>query len=114
MAAITVTANVADATALGGDWQRSITLTSTTTAVEIKLDKRVEWLDWQADTAGLKVSIDGTAGVAIGAEAFVYGADQVARRRAPSTTRPYRSLFVQATTNPTVLRLTAYDHKAGL
>ena len=78
MAQITVTTYVADASALGADWQRYVTLTDTSKAVEVKLDGAVGVVYVQSSTNDLLVNVEGTAGVALDGAAFVYDADQVA------------------------------------
>lgn len=111
MAALTVTTYVADASALGADWQRYVTLTDTSKAVEVKLDGAVGVVYVQSSTNDLLVNVEGTAGVALDGAAFVYDADQVAEvaivatRAAPAA--PYGRLYLQPGTNPTTVRLRA-------
>jgi hypothetical protein len=111
MAQLTVATYVADATALGANWQRYITLTDTTKAVEIKLDGAVGVVYLQSSTNDLLVNVEGTAGVALDGAAFVYDADQVAEVKAVPTRAapgaPYGRIYVQPGTNPTTLRVRA-------
>lgn len=111
MAQLTVTAYVADASALGADWQRYVTLTDTTKAVEIKLAGAVGVVYVQSSTNDLLVNVEGAAGVALDGAAFVYDADQVGEvkivptRAAP--TAPAGRLYLQPGSNPTTVRLRA-------
>lgn len=117
MAQLTITAYVADATALGADWQRYVTLTDTTKAVEIKLDGAVGVVYLQASTNDLLVNVEGTAGVALDGAAFVYDADQVAEVKITATrsspSAPAARLYVQPGSNPTTLRVRAQRTTAG-
>lgn len=114
MAEITVTNNVADAASLGGEWQRFITITNTSTATELKLSRDVGFVDVQPDQNDLMVAVDGAAGVALDSAAFLLDADDILEvqpihppRSVNTPVRQAGSIFFQATNNPTVVRLRA-------
>lgn len=110
MSELTVTAYVADATALGGAFERFVTLTDTTKAVEVKLHGTVGVVYVQSTTDNLLVAKTGTAGVALDGAAKSYDASEVAQvgitpTRAPPLA-PSGRLYLQCGTNPTVVSLT--------
>lgn len=117
MAELTITAYVADATALGGAWERFVTLTDTTKAVEIKLHGAVGVVYVQSSTNDLLVTVGGTAGVALDGAAKSYDASEVVEvgifpTRAPPLA-PVSRLYLQCGTNPTVVSLRAQRQPTG-
>lgn len=113
MAQLTISSNRADASALGGDWQRFVDITNTTTATKIVLSRKVKRVRVQADTNDLLVATEGAAGVALDSAAFVTAANVTREveviRRPPTTgnTFPEHAIFLQAGTNPTKVSIRA-------
>lgn len=117
MAELTVTAYVADATALGGAWERFITLTDPNKAVEVKLHGAVGVVYAQSSTDNLLVTVSGTAGVALDGAAKSYDTGEVVEvgifpTRAPPLA-PAGRLYLQCGTNPTVVSLRAQRQPTG-
>lgn len=113
MAQLTISSNRADASALGGDWQRYVNITNTSTATKIILSRKVKRVFVQSDTAALLVATEGAAGVALDDAAFETAADvtrEVEVIRIPPTSGnafPQHAIYLQAGTNPTKVSLRA-------
>lgn len=75
MAQLTISGNVADARSLGGNWQRYVQITNTSTATVVLLSRQVRRVYVQGDTANLLVATEGAEGVALDAAAFTTSAD---------------------------------------
>lgn len=119
MAQLTITANVADARSLGGDWQRYVQITNTSSATEIKLSRGVRTVYIQPDTDDLLIDTEGTAGVALDAAGFDTDAGitrevlvQHPERAHDSAVVPAgASLFLQPGTNPTNVSIRAVSRR---